>query len=244
MNCHASIIKIKDLTPSDKINMLQLHLRYYDNVFEAHFFTDLMEKDWVILLRDDAGLIQGFSTIQLIWLEIEGVEHLFLFSGDTVVSESIRNAPALTGAFIHFMYALIGSYPETPRFWFLITKGYRTYRFLPLYFNEYYPIHNKNVPGYFQKVLDTVAFHKFGDAYIPEAHLLRFKTDRDYLKPEHAAIAKGRLNKPDVKFFLEKNPNYHQGEELTCITAISTQNFNSLVERVRQSTIVKFEWEE
>lgn len=243
MNCHASIIKISDLEQSDKSNMLGLHMHYYDNVLEDVFLHDLMEKDWVILLRDDDKQIQGFSTIQLIWLKIDGVDHLFLFSGDTIVSESIRNTPILAGAFFHFVYALIRSYPEVPKFWFLITKGFRTYRFLPLYFNEYYPVHKKDVPEHYQKLLDAVSNHKFGDAYIPEAHLLRFKTARDHLKAEYSTIPEGRLKNPAIRFFLEKNPCFDKGDELTCITALDHKNFNSLVERVKQSTTVQFQWE-
>ncbi len=244
MNCHAYITKIENLEQSDRSNMCQLHMLYYDNVIQDVFMKDLSEKDWVIILRDDDGQIQGFSTIQLIWLTIDGTDHIFLFSGDTIISENIRNAPTLAGAFFHFLYALIESYPTTPKFWFLITKGYRTYRFLPIYFNEYYPFCKNDVPVYYQKLLDAVASHKFGDAYIPEAHLLRFKSRKDYLKHEHSIIPAGRLNNPAIKFFLKKNPRFYEGDELTCITAISHDNFNSLVVRVKQSTTVQFQWEE
>ena len=242
MKSQAIIIKQTELDETERKNIFQLHRQYYDNVFEDVFMNDLSGKDWIIIMRDEQGWIQGFSTIQLIRLKIEETDHLYLFSGDTIMSEEIRNTPNLAGAFIHFMYALIENYPETPIHWFLITKGYRTYRFLPLYFKEYYPVHDKAVPGYYKKVLDAVAFHKFGDQYSPETHLIRYKTEKDYLKPEFSTIAEGRLKNPAIRFFCTQNPFFYKGDELTCITNINVNNFNSLVDRVWRSTNVQFTW--
>lgn len=243
MECQTRIIRLGELTEAEKIHLFQLHAQYYDNVIEEVFLKDLSEKDWVILIKDGRGQLQGFSTIQLIWLKIEKEYHLYLFSGDTIIREEARNTQALSGAFIHFMYALIETHPNIPIHWFLITKGYRTYRFLPVYFKEYYPVRNKVVPGYYQEVLDTVALYKFGDQYNPQAHLVSFKHEKDHLKPEHALINDGRLRNPDIQFFLAKNPFYYKGDELTCITDICKSNFNPLVEKVWKSTSVNFNWE-
>ncbi len=244
MESLTSIIKVADLSDADRLNMFHLHRQYYDNVLEDVFFRDLSEKDWVIMMKDEQGQVHGFSTIQLISLRVLEADHLFLFSGDTVMSEHIRNTPALASAFLQFSVTLIENYPGMPIYWFLISKGYRTYRFLQLYFNEYYPVHNKVIPEYYQKILDAVAFYKFGDQYYPREHLIRHKTISDRLKPEHATIAEGRQKNPVVKFFLAKNPDFYKGDDLACITAISVENFSPLVERVRQSTRVQFEWKQ
>jgi hypothetical protein len=242
MECQTSILRHGKLTEAERKDMFQLHGEYYDNVFEEVFLKDLSEKDWIIIVRDGRGQLQGFSTIQLIWLKIEQKYHLYLFSGDTIIREEARDAHALSGAFIHFMYALIENHQQIPIHWFLITKGYRTYRFLPLYFKEYYPVHDKEVPVYFQQILDAVAFHKFGSQYNPQAHLVCYNHEKDRLKPEHALISNGRLRNPDIRYFLAKNPFFYKGDELTCITDISINNFNPLVERIRKGTSVNFNW--
>ncbi len=243
MECKTSIIRLGELTEAEKNNLLQLHAQYYDNVIEEVFLKDLSEKDWIIIITDGRGQLQGFSTIQLIWLKIEQKYHLYLFSGDTIIREEARNTHALSGAFIHFMYAIIENHPKIPIHWFLISKGYRTYRFLPVYFKEYYPVRNKVVPGYYQEILNAVAFYKFGDQYNPQAHLICYKQKKDRLKPEHAQINDGRLRNPDIQFFLDKNPFFYNGDELTCITDICKSNFNPLLERVWKSTSVNFNWE-
>ena len=240
MDYQAGIIKHEELTGAERKDLFLLHRQYYDNVYEDIFLKDLSEKDWIIIIRDGRGQLQGFSTIQLIWLKVEQKEHLYLFSGDTIIREEARNTHALAGAFIHFMYFLIDNHRGIPIHWFLITKGYRTYRFLPVYFKEYYPVFNKAVPVCYQKVLDAVAFHKFGDQYNPQAHLIRYKHEKDRLKPGYALINEGRLKNPAVQFFLAKNPFFYKGDELTCITDICKNNFNPLVDRIRKGTSVNF----
>jgi hypothetical protein len=243
MDCQTSIIRLNELTETEKNSLFQLHTQYFDHVIEEVFLKDLSEKDWIIIIKDGRGELQGFSTIQLIWLKIEQKDHLYLFSGDTIIREEARNMHALSGAFIHFMYALIENHQEVPIHWFLITKGYRTYRFLPLYFKEYYPARNKVVPVYYHEVLNAVAFYKFGGQYNPHTYLICYNHEKDRLKPGHALINKGRLRNPEIEFFLAKNPFYYKGDELTCITDICKSNFNPLVERVWKGTSVNFNWE-
>jgi hypothetical protein len=243
MECQTSIIRNKDLSAEEINCLFQLHSQYYDNVIEKVFHKDLSEKDWVIIINDDQGRLQGFSTIQLIWLKIDKQDHLYLFSGDTIIKEEARNTHALSGAFIHFMYALIESYHEIPIHWFLITKGFRTYRFLPLYFKEFYPVRDKEIPEYYQEVLNTVAFYKFGSQYNPQAHLICYEHEKDKLKHEHALVSEGRLRNPEIQFFLAKNPFFYKGDELTCISDICKSNFNPLIDRIWESTSVNFTWE-
>ena len=51
---------------------------------------------------------------------------------------------ALVGAFCHFAGGLKARDREAPLFWFLISKGHRTYRYLSLFAHRYYP--NPAVP--------------------------------------------------------------------------------------------------
>ena len=48
-------------------------------------------------------------------------------------------SPSLAGSFGHFMLRMLKEHRGTPVYWFLISKGYRTYRFLPVFFNRFYP---------------------------------------------------------------------------------------------------------
>jgi hypothetical protein len=242
MDLKTSIIRQKYLNESERFNLLNLHQQYYDNVKPEIFFNDLSEKDWIIIIKDQSGNLLGFTTIQLIWLDIRNTKHMYLYSGDTIVIERIRNSPVLAGAFAHFMNALINNYPNTPIHWFLISKGYRTYRFLPVYFIEYYPVHDKSIPSDYQQVLDSIAIYKFGYEYNPITQIIHHKEEKDRLRPEFAEIYEAKKKDADIHFFFEKNPFFYKGDELACISDIRHSNFKPLVDRILKNTKVNFNW--
>ncbi len=242
MKIVTGIVPQKTLNNQDRQCLLKLHQQYFDNVKPATFFNDLQEKDWVILIKSNSGKVLGFSTIQLVWLVVNGVEVLYLYSGDTIVKEEVRSSCALSCAFVKFMFALIERYPKTLKYWFLISKGYRTYRFLPLYFKEYYPAYNAEIPQMHKDALNTIAFYKFGDSYNPDSQIIMFKNGKDYLKTPIANIPETKQNDKHVKYFLDRNPEYFLGNELACIAGICESNFKPAVYKVKDVTKVDFIW--
>ena len=161
------------LAPADREALLALHARHFGNVHRERFLADLADKDWVILLRRPDGAIVGFSTQVLITLPLQGREHRFLFSGDTVVERAHWRSPALAGSFGHLMLRLIDDCGEEALHWFLISKGFRTYRFLPVFFQRYIPTHAAETPASSAELLHAVATQRFGTAYDPGLGLVR-----------------------------------------------------------------------
>jgi hypothetical protein len=233
------ITRVANLSEAHRDAMFRLHDRHFCNVRSAAFFQDLAEKDWVILLIDK-GDLAGFSTLKLIRLPVAGADRLFLFSGDTIVDPAHWQNSTLAGCFGHFMLRTLSENPVTPIYWFLITKGYRTYRFLPVYFNHFYPAWNQPTPPPYAELLHAAASHKFGDAYNPHTGLIHHQEARDRLRPALCNIAPSRLQDPHVRFFLERNPNYHAGDELACIADISRDNLNRYAWRVIEKTAVQW----
>ena len=122
-----------------------LYRKYYAGGREDDFARDLDGKDWVILLKCD-GKVCGFSTQKLFedfkcgqYVRVPGTMNV-LFSGDTIVDEGMRNQSGLAGGFGHLMRCLNERYEPNSLYWFLISKGARTYRFLPTFFKRYVPI--------------------------------------------------------------------------------------------------------
>lgn len=221
--------------------MCALHGRYFSNAPHDAFLRDMNEKDWVIILRDDREIV-GFSTLQLIRLHVNGAERLFLFSGDTIVDRAHWRDSTLAGCFGHFILRLLAEHPAMAHYWFLISKGYRTYRFLPVFFNRYYPVHDGSSPLEAPELLRAVARHKFGDAFDGEHGLIRLGGRRDRLKPELCDIPAGRRRDPHVRFFLEQNPGYRLGDELACLAEISRANLNRYAWRAIEHARVN--WDE
>src|SRR4051794_28754174 len=91
----ATTVAVGQLAPADRARMLALMQAYYDAVTEAEFLADLAKKDAVILLKDARHIIQGFSTLVTLAVEVEGRRARGVFSGDTVLDQHYWGSRAL-----------------------------------------------------------------------------------------------------------------------------------------------------
>lgn len=235
MTLEASISTQVHLPREIRERMLDLHTRHFAGVHRDRFLLDLEEKDWVILLRTDDGTLAGFSTQKLITLAIAGRTVRFLFSGDTIVDRAHWNTPLLAGCFGHLMLRLMDTHGSDDLFWFLISKGYRTYRFLPVFFHRFWPAPDRETPADMAALLHAVATQKFGGAYDRHAGVIR-PPNGDRLVPDLADVSPARRQDPHVAFFLSRNPGFAQGEELACLAPIHRDNLNVYAQRVIRGT--------
>ncbi len=230
------IVTVGDITKLEKKRMFELMDTYYENANWQHFQEDLSEKTHVIMLRDlQTRKIQGFSTQMTLETQVEGVLTKALFSGDTIINKDYWGESALAGLWGKYAVSLIDSNPDTPLFWFLISKGYKTYKFLPVFFNEFYPRFNKQTPTYEKKIIDAFARLKFTDLYDQEKGLIRTDDKKDKLKKGIAEVTEARLRDEHIRYFIERNPNWKNGEELACIAPLSRANFNRMAYRAIKS---------
>ena len=227
------IVKIGDISSGDAEKMFRLLSAHFDGVLLPNFLADLKEKHGAIILRDkETGEIAGFSTLLVLETAVDGEQVKAVFSGDTIVERSHWGETELGRLWLKFVFDFMESNPGGKLYWFLISQGYRTYSYLPNYFNEFYPRHDKTAPPFEQKVLDALASEKFPGEYDAKTGIIRFKTPRDHLKPELSQINEKRLKNPHVRFFAEKNPFHHLGDELACIAPLAKENFKPVAYRV------------
>lgn len=237
----STISKLEKITDAQKDEMFLLYNNYFINTDKKTFLMDMNEKDWVIILRDKNKIV-GFSTHKLIQLPVNNINRFFLFSGDTIIDKPYWLTSSLAGSFGHILLRLITQYKNIPLYWFLISKGYRTYRFLPVYFKFFYPICNTETPLEYAKLMQAVSIFKFNKAFNPETGIISFGGQKDRLSPEMCNIPESKIKDPHVQFFLKKNPNYFLGDELACIADISQDNLNEYAWRVIKNS--KVTWDE
>lgn len=209
------------LSDAEREQMFLLLTDYFQSVTRLRFERDLAEKESAVLLRDDAGTIKGFSTIMRLRAVVEGEPVAAFFSGDTIVARDCRGEPALPRSWSRHVFALRAEMPERHVYWFLISSGYRTYRFLSVFFREFYPTFRSETPVYEQRALDALAGQKFGREYSRGVVRLAEPTP---LRGGAAEITAARLCDPHVAFFVDANPGHARGDELACLCGIAHDN--------------------
>ena len=206
---------------------------YYEGVDRAGFDADLAEKEWVIQVLDpQTQRLCGFSTQMLLRADVDGLPVWALFSGDTIIARDCWGDTALAHFWGRLALSLIGRLGRAELYWFLISKGYKTYRYLPLFFREFYPHYDAPTPPRAQAVLDTLARAKYPVAYDPSRGIIRAGAGRERLRPGVADLTVERLRDPHVCFFQARNPGHVQGDELCCLAPLTRENFTPAAYRV------------
>jgi hypothetical protein len=196
----------------------------------------LAEKQWTIrLVESSTGRLCGFSTQRLLSICIAGCRVSALFSGDTIVDRRYWGSTALSLAWGRLAFRLIEQHPQDPLYWFLICQGYRTYRFLPVFFREFYPRFDAATPVSVQSILDALARSKFGNAYDGQAGVVRSSSHGYRLRAGVAEPTPSRLRDPHVNYFVSRNPGHSLGDELCCLAPLALENFSATARRLIES---------
>ena len=210
--------------------MFALMTAHYENVAPEKFLRDLSEKDGVLVFQDDDCVIQGFTTFLLMTLTVANRQIQALFSGDTIINKTCWGQQELFRMFAALLRELIER--ETPPlYWFLLSKGIRTYLLLPMFFRAFYPNYLTPTPPEMQAIMDALARAKFGACYLEQSGIVRVWPPADHLSAELAAIPDAKREQPHVRFFLDRNPGYVNGDELVCLAEISETNLTRAARR-------------
>lgn len=233
----ATIVAVRDLDASQRDAMFDIFARHYDEVSRDRFETDLAEKDGVVMLTGSDGGLSGFSTQKTLRARVDGREVRALFSGDTVIDRSQWGEQELCRGWSRYAGMVLAEEPDTPLYWFLVSKGYRTYLYLPLFFREFHPRVDVSTAPFDRQVLDTFAELKFGRHYDRATGLIEFPHSLGQLTGELAMVPPHRRDHAHVRFFLERNPDYGRGIELACLAEISLANLTSFGRRLFESAL-------
>jgi hypothetical protein len=228
-----------ELTARQLGEMLALMQGHFDGVSREQFDRDLAGKNRVLLLEDDAGHLRGFSTMHCYPATVGGEPIQVVYSGDTIVDREAWGSSALARTWIGAVHELRDAGdPDLRWFWLLITSGFRTYRFLPVFWREFWPRRRENMPARVRIAIDALARERFGEDYDPATGIVRFG-EPQMLRDDLREIGDGRRRDPDVEFFLQRNPRHGSGDELVCLCELSDQNLTAagrrIVDRLRHA---------
>ena len=214
-----------ELTPKIMREMYDVFCENFERSSLEIFERDLKDKKWVILIRDtERNALQGFSTLALYGMDYRGKRISVVYSGDTIIHREYWGTPELPRSWIHTVLGKSADMPQ-PLYWLLISSGYKTYRFLTVFYKEFYPRYDKPTPPEMQAMMEYLAAQRFGSDYHCEEGVVRFQNGATPLRKGIAEVTEERLHDPHVAFYIAQNPGHVNGDELVCITQIDPDNF-------------------
>lgn len=229
----------RELVPAELVErMYRLYAESYADTVEARFQTDLADKSHVLLLRDDSGRLCGFSTLKIYTSEASGSAVRVAYSGDTIIDPPHWGNSALAFEWLRFAGEAARARPSLPLYWLLIVKGHRTYRYLSTFARGYVPHHRQPATDEDLELLRTLAAERFGEGFDPETGIVHFGADAGRLSDELADIPERHRRLPAVRYFLERNPGYRNGDELVCLCRLAEDNLKPFARRIFGTTSV------
>lgn len=211
-----------DLSSAQREEMYALLKCHFHGVTRDQFEQDLAEKNWVVQIRREDRLL-GFTTLLAVDEQFAGCSLTAIYSGDTIVSPEGWGSPALARTWIAAVNCLRNESPGTPCYWLLLTSGFRTYRFLPVFWRHFFPHHAVATPPRDQLLLHHLAAARYGRYYDAAQGIVRFPRPQ-MLRGPLGDVPVGRASDAHIAFFLERNPGHAGGDELACLAEISDDN--------------------
>lgn len=207
-------------------SMLRLMQENYTDITEAQFLKDLSKKQYVGLLIDSEHEVRGFTTYAINPNHSGTESYSVLFSGDTIISPEFWGTIELIRGWCFSVAQIMKTEPNKTWYWFLLSKGHRTFMYLPLFFETYYP-QCDGIPEE-QKVLfelmEELASQIYPDLYEKGSGIIRFPYEGGELKESLAQGTFDKSSKKHVSWFIQKNPHFYKGDELICLSKIDPNN--------------------
>jgi len=218
-----------------RAEMFRLFSEHFNDVSLEQFNHDLGEKQLALLLERDERLV-GFSTLKAFTTRIDGEVANVIYSGDTIVTPDAWGSISLPRAWVAGVNELKLTLPPGRCFWLLLTSGFRTYRFLPVFWREFFPRFDVITPSLAQRRLELFAGQLFGAQFDANKGIVRFAQPQK-LRDDLKTIPVGRESDPHIAFFISRNPGFAHGDELVAITEIADENLTKAGRRIVRANV-------
>ncbi|MBT8341385.1 MAG: hypothetical protein KJP07_15355, partial [Desulfatitalea sp.] len=134
------------------------------------------------------------------------------------------------GAFV--LIDLAQMYNEEELYWILLSKGYKTYRYLPTHFKTFYPCYNSETPRNIISIMDVFGKKHFPERYDDKKGIVFANGMFDKVKEGIAPLSAAHLKDPNIAFFNDINPTHTQGDELVCVIPATFANLKTTTKKM------------
>lgn len=207
----------------DRERMYELMQQNYVGVELDTFRSDLEAKDFVGLIRDSSNDLQGFTTYVVNPKGFVHQDYNLLFSGDTIIAPDHWGSQIMMKGWSYTIGQIIAGDKTKKWYWYLLTKGHRTYMYLPLFFKKYYP-HIEVEDTVLKRIAHEGSSHMYPNNWFPDLGVLKFPDNAGAMNQEHIDATYKKQRSRYVAFYLEKNPYFYNADELVCIAPLEVDN--------------------
>jgi hypothetical protein len=219
----ATIHPLSSIHPDDLVSMHRILEKYYHNAEWNTFLRDINKKDGAAIIRTrDTNEVVGFATFVKIDINHKGKRVSALFTGDTIIEKEYWGDTALQLAAVRVALGTLFRSIRTPLYWFLITKGYKTYLLMANNFPTYFPRHDRDFDPDMKDILQALCTKLFPSYYDENTGLINFGDAYQKLKEDVTDITDEMKTKHSkIAFFEKLNPTWREGTELPCIGEVT-----------------------
>lgn len=229
MRLDCKIVSPTELSQENISQMFILMEKNYIGINFESFCKDLDQKDSIFLFHNNHTIF-GFTGLKLLPFQFEDQEILIAYSGDTVLEESFRGSLSIPVNWGIYMLKLSENHPNL--YWLLTSKGFRTYRYLSVFFKEFIPMPNQS-NEFLVRLRMQVANKFFPNEYETKLGILNrgenCQTIRNIVADQNAMNGS---KDPFVQFFKQSNPDFDKGKELVCLAHFHFSNINQYILRI------------
>jgi len=221
--------KVNQISVKQISDMFKVFSRYYENTSMEQFVTDMNKKSGVFIIRRKSDQhIVGFSTMGIYHMDVDGKRVRGIFSGDTILEKEYWGNRSMNMAFTKRLLWEAIKDPLTPQYWFLISKGYKTFLLLSRNFPDYYP-HPKRENPHLKRIVETYCDELFLGYLNRDRMVLDFGEDYNCLKQNVTPITNEQRQEGDIAFFEKCNPDWERGTELPCVGRADLVTFGQVI---------------
>ncbi|MEL6177608.1 MAG: hypothetical protein AAFS10_01585 [Myxococcota bacterium] len=214
------------LDASQILHMWNLYKNYYTHVEKSQFIKDLDSYNYVLIgTEEPTGQFAGFMLVDLYVLDFEFDRVGIMYTGHTMFLPKYWGTKAVPTA----MYKLAFSWKRKNRikemYWNLIAAGNRTYLAMCRNNYTYYPRYDRPTPARMDRLLRHVGTQYFGESYDAERGVIARDEPRAVFRSDQYAPFSDEVKAlPEITFFLNRNPGYGKGDELSSLVKVSWHN--------------------
>lgn len=224
------VLRSDQVTERMRDEMFALLETYFLDADREVFERDLAGKELVIMLESHDGHVVGFSTQVTRTVATDEGDAFVVYSGDTIIDIAHRGSVALPQLGTK---TIIGSGLASglPAYWMVLSSGFRTYRFMPFIFHDYFPRAGGCADPDLPRNTACFASAFFGDRFDASTGIVRV-VGASTLRPERADDEQVARRDKHGAFFVDVNPGHANGDELVCCARLTPENFTRAAQRM------------